>query len=439
MSVGGRSGPLGRIGRETAVLLVTRVVAQALLVVATVLLAMRLGPAGFGRYAVIASAVLVANIVTTFGTDMVLIRELAGGRHSIRPIDALAVQLVATVPAIALLAIGAPLLGQGDPDAVAALRIASLSLVPAALFSVASAGLRGARRPGRYAALGIATAALQLAAVATFAGPGVSLVTVAWIVVGVGSATGVLAWGTAAATIGDFRRPGRFSTTAVWSTARASAPVGALALLGVACQRAALFGVALLAGPLAAGWFAAASRIVDTSKTGHVALYTTLYPMLAEANETRPSGAADVRALQRARDRSIVAAGGISALLIVGGPLIVDRLFGASFAPAAFGLGVLALALVPSAIASHRTIELLAVGAESMVGRALLASLATLIVLLAAFVPIVGWIGAAWAVVGAESVNAGLLVRVRVSPSALAERRAGTWGAPVGSLEGGSG
>lgn len=403
----------GGIGRETATQLLARVVAQALLLVVAVLLAARLGPADFGRYAVIASVVLVANIVTTFGTDMVLIRELAGLRRSVRPIDALAVQLTLTVPAIVLLVAGAPLLGGGDPDAVAALRIASLSLVPSALFSVASAGLRGARQPGRYAALGIVTAALQLAAVAIFVGPGVGLVAIAWIVVAVGTASGVIAWVAAAAAIDDFRRPGRISASAVRSTVRTSAPVGALAVLGVAYQRAALFGVALLAGPVAAGWFGVASRIVDTSKTGHVALYTALYPMLAEAEEAGSRAPVDAGALRRARDRSIVAAVAISGLLIVAGPTIVDRLFGASFAPAAIGLGVLAVALVPSAVASHRTIELLAVGAEAAVGRALLASLAMLVVLLAVLVPVVGWIGAAAAVVGAESVDAGLLLRAR--------------------------
>src|SRR4029077_13051858 len=66
------------VPRNTAWLFGGRVLAQALAVGLTVLLAARLGVAGLGQYALVSAVVLLANVGTTFGTDMVLIREIAG-------------------------------------------------------------------------------------------------------------------------------------------------------------------------------------------------------------------------------------------------------------------------------------------------------------------------------------------------------------------------
>ena len=66
------------VPRNTGVLFIGRVVAQGLAVVLTVVLAARLGVSGFGEYALVSAVVFLANVATTFGTDMVLIREVAG-------------------------------------------------------------------------------------------------------------------------------------------------------------------------------------------------------------------------------------------------------------------------------------------------------------------------------------------------------------------------
>ncbi|MHB8400002.1 MAG: lipopolysaccharide biosynthesis protein [Candidatus Limnocylindrales bacterium] len=410
-----------RIARDTAAIFAGRIVAQLLLVVATVLLAAHLGLDAFGRYAVIAGVILLANVVTTFGTDMLLIREMASGRRSIQPADVLFVQLVLSVPAIVAIAIAAPLIGGGDPGATAALRIGSWSLLPAAAFSVATAALRGAGRAGRYAVVGILAAVIQLGAILAFAPAGVRIETLGWLLLGGGLASAAVAWLAAATVVPGFTLERRPTLATVGATARASAPIGGLAIAGMAYQRAALLGVALAAGPAAAGWFAAGARILDASKTGHQALYTALYPLHAAGRERsagpeRTAGlVSGAGAIAVARRRSVVVAGAIAVGLLVAGPALVDRLFGSAFAPAATGLAVLAVSLVPSAVASHRTIELLAVGAERPIGVALVASLATLVVLLIALVPRIGWLGGAWAVVAAECVDAWLLVRARPS------------------------
>src|SRR5512143_465115 len=63
--------------RNALWMVISRLGTQALTVVFTVFLARRLGVDGFGRYAFITTLIFIANAVTTFGTDMLLIREIA--------------------------------------------------------------------------------------------------------------------------------------------------------------------------------------------------------------------------------------------------------------------------------------------------------------------------------------------------------------------------
>ncbi len=55
-----------------------RIGAQASLVIVTLyLLARAFSVKGFGEYAFISALILIANVLTTFGSDMYLIREIA--------------------------------------------------------------------------------------------------------------------------------------------------------------------------------------------------------------------------------------------------------------------------------------------------------------------------------------------------------------------------
>ena len=152
------------VGRNTAWLLAGRLVSQAFTILFTVLLAARLGVVGLGEYAFVAAIVFLANVVTTFGTDMVLVREIAAGGPVARWAAALAVQLGLTLGAIGVIWLAAPLIPGQDASVVGALRIYALSLIPAALFSVCTAVLRGAGRMGWQATLGVAATLVQLVA-----------------------------------------------------------------------------------------------------------------------------------------------------------------------------------------------------------------------------------------------------------------------------------
>lgn len=420
---------LGRIGRNTAWLLAGRVLGQGLMVLFTVVLAGRLGLVGLGEYAFVAAVVFLANVVTTFGTDMVLIRDIAAaeraaaGRAAEWP-AALAVQLLLSALAIAMIWVTAPLVPSQSRVVVAALRLYSLSLVPSAVFSVCSAGLRGAGRMGSYAAVGAAAAAIQLGAVWVVVSPGADLTVVASVVLAVQVMVAAVAWAVCAAWIPAFRGVPRVAASDVRGMARCSARIGILGLLGVLYQRAGVLALSMFAGPAATGWFAGASRVVEASRTGHVALFGALYPAMAEAHAAAEAGQSSAGGLGWAWQLSVLGAAAISASLFVLSSLTIELLYGPAFAPSAGALGILALSVVPSTVATHQSLELLAAHREALTLRALLASLVVLVALLAALVPIAGWIGACWAVLGAEIVLAGTLLALRRHAFAAAVRRA---------------
>jgi len=415
------------LGRDTAWLLAGRLLSTALLVIVTVLLAARLGLVGLGEYAFVGAVVALANVVTTFGTDMVLIREIAGGGRVDRWPAALAIQLGLSAAAIVLIWLGAPFVPGQDPVVVAALRVLSLSLIPAALFSVCTAALRGAGRIGWYAAGGVVVAGVQLGAVWALVPADAGVVGAVTVLLAVQSVVAVGTWTLCATTIPGFRRPGRVSRADVLDMARTSASIGALGLLGVLYQRAGVIALSIFIGPAATGWFAGASRIVEASKSGHVALFGALYPRLAKADgdirgDVRAGARDGARADASPSPRpsrlagtwrlSIALAAAISAGLLVVGPLLVGRLYGPAFAPASGGLAVLALSILPSTMATYQSMALLAVRREAISLRVVAVSLLVLGGLLALLLPIAGWIGVCWAVLGAETVQAGLMLGV---------------------------
>ena len=412
----------GAIVRRAAWLFGSRLASQALGIALTVVLAGRLGVAGFGAYALALAIVFVANVVTTFGTDMVLIRDLAGTGPRDRWAAALLLQLVLTGAAIAAIWIVAGAVPQQPAPFPAALRLLSLSLVPSAVWNVTSAILRGTGHIAEVAVLATLAAGSQLVvALAVVAGPG-DLGAAAGAVVAAQLMTAMVAV-TFVVRLADLPLRAPVGRGPMLSMLRASASVGVLGLLGVVYQRVALIGVAILAGPFAAGWFAGGAKVIEGAKAGHVALYGALYPAMAEAH-ARGGGELrrGPRSLRQSFRLSVAAACVVAAALVLAGPAAMQLLFTSTFAPAAPGLVILALSILPSTIATYVSLEVVAWHRPDLALRALVTSLLVLLALVAGLVPAVGWIGACWAVVAAESVQAVGLVMAR--RHALAPRAA---------------
>ncbi|MBI5715893.1 MAG: oligosaccharide flippase family protein [Chloroflexi bacterium] len=82
-----------RVSKNSLWLLIARLGSQAALALFTILIARQLGSAVFGEYAFITAIVFIGNMATTFGTDMILIRDIAARRDYSRLAPSLNIQL----------------------------------------------------------------------------------------------------------------------------------------------------------------------------------------------------------------------------------------------------------------------------------------------------------------------------------------------------------
>ena len=400
--------------RATAWVSGAQVTAQALGLVMTLVLARRLGLVGFGEYALASAVLFVANVVTTFGTDMVLVREIA------------AAGVVRRAGAAALLQLGlsVAVVGALWPVAPASIRVLSLALFPAALFAVCTAVLRGVGMMRTYAVICVGSAALPALAVIALVPAGAGVVRAVTVLLGAQAAAALCAWALCVARVRGFSAVPQASLREVGTMARDSAPVGVLGLLGMAYQRLPVIILGIAVGPAATGWFTAASRTVEASKTGHVGLFSAIYPALARAHAAEMQGdrgslpLTNDDASRRDLRRVLQLCAGLGALvtivLLLLGPVLLERLFGHAFAPATGGLRILAIAVIPSTLATYRSLVLLAAHREATTLRVLGASLLVLAAATAVLLPAMGWIGACWAVVIAETAQAALMLATTV-------------------------
>lgn len=401
-----------QLPRHTAAVGIAQITGQGIAVITAVLLARRLGVAGFGVYAFVSSAVFIVNVATTFGTDMVLIREVAQDRRLDRCSAALGLQLTLSVAAITLILAISAIVAPLARDFVVPLRVFSLSLLPAAWFSVGSALLRGLGSLRAYAGLVIAASALPLVAVVGFVRHGDTLLRTMTILLLAQIGVALAALACCAKPLRDARIILRASPAEIVAMARASRTIGGLGLLGVLYQRLATLGVSVLVGPTATGWYSGASRIVEGSKVGHTALATATYPVMAAAGGH--DDAVDRTAVVRRSWRACLVLGvAVSLVLIVAGNAVIDRVYGPEFVNSRHAVTILALGVVPSTIATFQSLAYLAQHREREVLRVLGGAVAVLALGIAVLVPVLGWIGACWAMLIADIAQAAVLTARR--------------------------
>ncbi len=411
----------GALGRNTLWLLVARIGTGSALVLFSIVIARRLGTVGFGEYAFVGSVLFVANVVTSFGTDMFLVREIAARRGTSMAPAALALQFALSVVILALVGIVAPVIPEQSPVAVAALRAGLVTLLPLAPYTVLSAMLRGGARMREYALLNLAVAWAQLLAALVFVPSGGTVLEVAVLLVATqcfaAVAAAIACWLSGL----DLRALWADPRSLLGPLVRGSMPMAILGALGMLYQRTAILMMSTLAGPAATGPFSAGLRTVEAAKTAHVAAWGALYPAFAEdhAHEVRSTADAPARSLLPLVVLAVVTAAALTALA---DPL-VPILFGAGFGPAVAAVRILAWVLIPYTIASHRTLVLVAARREGEVAWALALALVTLTVVGALSIPSNGIVGACWAALVAECVQAAVLTAPRWAIGLVGGRR----------------
>ena len=396
-----------RLGRNSLWLVGARIGAQVLALF-TILLARKLGISAFGEYTFFTTVVVIGNILTTCGTDMFFIREIATRGTLIQLPAALWLQLFLSGVWIVGATLFAPLLPNQSLAAIAALQIYSLALIPMAFYTVFGTALRGMQHMNAYALLQLVGAGLQVIVVLVFVARGEGVVMLAMLLLAAQFVAACMAGLFCTVHIAGFWQDWRFSFTDVRAVAVASVPLAVLGVLGMFYQKLGVVLLSTLGGAALTGLFSAALRVVDASKAIHAAVFIALFPVMSQAH-TDPDGQA-ARTV-RSSWKMLLAGATVNALgMWLFAPLLVDWLYGDGFAASIPILRILAWLLVPYSLNTFLTLAFVASHRARAAGLALTVTLLGLGLLSLWWIPAYGLEGAAWAALVAECLQAVLLM-----------------------------
>jgi O-antigen/teichoic acid export membrane protein len=414
-----------RLSKNALWMIFSRLGAQGLTIIFTILLARRLGIEDFGAYAFIAAVIFIANAVTTFGTDMLLIREIAAKGDLSRLPSALIVQLALSILFIAAVWIFSKWIPNQSAEIITALKIYCLALIPLAFFTIFTTALRGIQRMDIYSLLNLIVSVMQIGIVLL---PNINIVRLSALLLSVQIIAAVLASFVCVITIPDFWQARNFSSFQLFSLLKQAGPIAWLTVLGMIYQRLNIYMLSTMNGAMETGIYSAASRAVEASKTAHLAVFAALYPAMASALSLRAlmgqsnlpenegivvSGFdADTSTLLAMTYLKFLLAGAtiIALVLFVLARPLVTLLYGIEFAASSGVLQILAWMLIPFTVNTYLTLSLLASNRERLIGRALITSLIWLLILNLWWIPARGPEGSAWAALIAEFVQSAILL-----------------------------
>lgn len=397
-----------RLARNSMWLLISRFGALGSMALVTFLLAQRLGTAGFGEYAFIATAIMIGNTLTTFGSDMLLIREIAAKSEFSQLSPVLTLQLILSVFFIGGVMLFASHLPNQAPESILALQVYSVALIPLAFFTVFTSALRGAQKMMAYAWLNLVIPVVQVSAIAIFIQRVTDIVTLAYLLLIIQTIGAILGGLFCFAIFPDFLKGLRFSWKATHSIFAACLPIALISILGIVYQKLSLATLSLLGTASMVGIFSASARIVEAARMGHVAVFTAIYPAMANTKQDKLSG----RTFRLSWFLLLLFSALGSILMYWLAAPAVAILFGADYALSIPVLQILAFTLIPYTVNSFLSLLLLARKQEKIVMQVLTISLLILFALNLWLVPSAGQVGASWAMLIAEFVQALLFLGI---------------------------
>ncbi|MCB8978769.1 MAG: oligosaccharide flippase family protein [Ardenticatenaceae bacterium] len=356
------------IGRNSLWLLLARVGQQAILLLFTALVARQLGEVGLGQLSWVTAVLYIGNVLSTFGLDTLLLREIGAARRTddVPLASALALELILA----ALFGLGLWLLpfpGQ-TVETIAGLRLYSWVLLPLAWLTLSSAALRAHEQMGWLAGLTLGTAVLQVAGTAVllqFGGGFTELMV--WLVLVQLVAAGA-SWGLCRQILPNFGLNWRhLQLDTMRQLARVGFWLALLMVTAVLLQRLGILLLGWLGNMAQTGQLAAALRLVEAARLLPAAVMGAVFPLLV-----RQQAAVDGWVRWGLLGYGLLAA---AALILLARPL-VHLLFGQAYEPAVLPLRLLALGIIPFTLSQPLAAELVAAGKEK---RVLVASFVTLV------------------------------------------------------------
>jgi len=378
--------------KNVAWTVLSRYGAQGLSLVSNILLVRYLGAARYGEYALASSVMLIGNAFTSFGMDMILIRRISAGGDDIALSDGLWGQVFLS----ALYISGTFLVGVFAPLPLS-LKLYTLALLPLSFYSVFTIILRARQEMRVFSIAQVVISTLHLVSFFILQLLDGSVLTFILLLI-LGHAL-VAVWGLSRKEVQISRW--RFDISQILYLLKESSSMALIGTLRLVYEKIAFTLLPSLTSYTNAGFFSAASRVVEAGKLGHQSALTALYPEMA-----RDVGFG--RQMKGLRPLMMAAALISVAVSVLAEPLVV-LLFGEEFSSAALPLRIMAWTILPYVFVTYRVIGLVALGAERALLPALIAALGCFILFLFLFTPQWGSAGSAVAVLLAELVHVGLL------------------------------
>ncbi len=368
--------------------------------------ARKLGVEVFGQYTVLASVVFIGNIFTTFGTDALIIRQIAQERQMTPLVSkALCLQIcLSCVWCLVVTVIGVFL--DSSLDFRTALILYNLSLLPLSFYSVVSSVFRAMERMDLFMGLNLCSMLLQMLGL-MFLGEGQLhglLVLCSWLFV-VQVITSLIGLGMGWLYIPAFSLPVNFSLGEVFDLARSGWRLALFYPIGLFSQRLNVFVLTAFSGNSVTGWYSASARLVEGLKLGHFSLLNGLMPEMS-----RPISAERKRMMTLSLYGLTAWSFFVAVVVTLFANPIVAMIYGEAFKPSIMILKIIVWALVPYTFSSYFSVSLIMRGAEVVVLNANLICLVASVFLYVFLISAFGVHGAAWAALMLETLLASILL-----------------------------
>lgn len=377
---------------DIAVSTLSRFASQTLAIFLNFVLARALGVTGFGEYAFISALILIGNAVSTFGTDMVLIRKISAEKDYSDIPASLALQLGISFVFIVCVYIFSPL---------ESLRVYAFSLIPLSFFTVATIALRGSQQIRLFSFLHFTFSFLQCASACLIYLFDKNINQLALFLTLSHTFSAVIGLAVCFYKIPGFimfSKPSFGNIIRLAQTSFSLALIGSLRLL---YERLPVTIFPFFANLFLTGLFSASARVLDAIKLGYVSALTPIYPEMAR-DKTFLSRQTGLGLL-------LVLAICLSSIVFSSAKYLIVFLFGGEFESGARALQIMVWALPFYVLVSYYSLGFLALELEKPVLISLAFSLLGLLSALMLATRLYGLAGGAAATLFAEILQASLL------------------------------
>jgi O-antigen/teichoic acid export membrane protein len=385
-------------------LLSGRILALGLNVIFVAILARRLRADAFGEYALYASIVYLGNFFTTYGTDVLLIREIAReGAMSDKVLSSLGLQLLLSCVWI-LVVSGLGAFWTHDIRSFWTLFLFNLSLLPLSFQSIYNSILRALERMNIYALLNLLAIFVQAISAYFLIHSSSDLSMLAFLVFFCQAFMSLIGYVCCRDVFPALKFPDEMLLKEIWLLLRSGWKLALLAPLAALFQRLNLFLLSFVLGAATAGLYSAASRLVEGIKIGHFSVSNSLMPSMA-----RPATSKQASTINFSFSFLLLLSLFFALCLSVFAAPIIKMLYGISYEASASLLRIIGWMLIPYTFSVYFSLRLTMNGLEASVLKANLFILPCAALLSFLLMKELGVVGSAWGVLINESMFAFLL------------------------------